>query len=43
MKKIIKLASVIAIMTALSGCIIDPGHGGGWHHGGGGHGWHHYR
>ncbi|WP_167377137.1 hypothetical protein [Pantoea wallisii] len=40
MKKLIKVASVVAIMTMLSGCIIDRGHGGGWGHG---HdrGWHH--
>ncbi len=41
MKKLIKVASVVAIMTMLSGCIIDHGRGGpGWGHNGGG-GWHH--
>lgn len=42
MKKFVKVASVVAIMTMLSGCIIDHHRGGGpgWgHHGGGG--WHH--
>ncbi len=33
MKKIIKVASVCALITLLSGCIIGPRHGGGWHHG----------
>ncbi|MDU6433494.1 MULTISPECIES: hypothetical protein [Pantoea] len=42
MKKIVKVATVFAVISMLSGCIIDRGHGGGWHHGGG-HGWHHYR
>ena len=44
MRKLIKVASVVAIMTMLSGCIIDHdrGRGPGWgHHGGGG--WHHDR
>ncbi|MCZ4060562.1 hypothetical protein O3W44_17825 [Pantoea sp. LMR881] len=41
MKKIIKVASVCALITLLSGCIIGPRHGGGWHHGGGYHGGHH--
>ena len=27
MKKLIKVASVVAVMVMLSGCIIDPGHG----------------
>lgn len=41
MKRILKLASVLALLTTLSGCIFPPpwdggGHGGG--HGGGGHG-----
>lgn len=40
MKKLIKVASVVAIMSMLSGCIIDHGHGGGWGHGHG-HGWGH--
>jgi hypothetical protein len=41
MKKLIKVASVVAIMTMLSGCIIDHDRGGhGWGHNGGG-GWHH--
>ncbi|WP_255420552.1 hypothetical protein [Candidatus Pantoea deserta] len=42
MKNIVKAATVIAVVSMLSGCIIDRGHGGGWHHGGH-HGWHHYR
>ena len=44
MKKLIKVASVVAVIAMLSGCIIDPGHGrgwgpphGGWHHGPGRH------
>lgn len=46
MKKLIKVASVVAVVAMLSGCIIDGGHGrgpgwgpphGGWHGGG----WHH--
>ncbi|ERH62327.1 hypothetical protein N172_09225 [Pantoea dispersa EGD-AAK13] len=47
MKKLIKVASVVAMMTMLSGCIIEHdhgrgpgwghGHGGGWHHGHGGY------
>lgn len=44
MKKVIKLASVVAIMTMLSGCIIDHHRGGGgpgWGHHSGGGGWHH--
>lgn len=48
MKNFIKVASVFALITMLSGCIIGPRHGGGgWHHGGGGyhrgyHGGHHH-
>lgn len=43
MKKIMKVLTVVAVISMLSGCIIDDrGHGGGWHHGGPGwhHGWH---
>ena len=44
MNKLIKVASVVAIMTMLSGCIVHDGHGHGrgpgWGHGGG---WHHDR
>ncbi|WP_167390564.1 hypothetical protein [Pantoea rodasii] len=40
MKTLIKAASVIAIMTMLSGCIVHDGRGPGWGHGGG---WHHDR
>lgn len=41
MVRIVKLAAVVALVTALSGCIFPPpggggGHGGGW--GGGGPG-----
>ncbi|MDL4913488.1 MAG: hypothetical protein QRY16_06720 [Enterobacterales bacterium endosymbiont of Blomia tropicalis] len=38
MVRIVKLAAVVALVTALSGCIFPPpgGGGGGW--GGGGHG-----
>lgn len=44
MVRIVKLATVVALVTALSGCIFPPpgggggwgGHGGGW--GGHGHG-----
>ncbi|MCA1179060.1 MULTISPECIES: hypothetical protein [unclassified Pantoea] len=38
MVRIIKLAAVVALVTALSGCIFPPpGGGGGWGgHGGGG-------
>lgn len=36
MVRIVKLAAVVALVTALSGCIFPPpGGGGGW---GGGHG-----
>lgn len=42
MVRIIKLAAVVALVTALSGCIFPPpgGGGGGWggHGGGPGHG-----
>ncbi|BAN97010.1 hypothetical protein E05_22440 [Plautia stali symbiont] len=39
MKKLIKVASVVAIITMLSGCIIehDHGRGPGWGHGHGGY------
>lgn len=38
MVRIVKLAAVVALVTALSGCIFPPpGGGGGW--GGGGGGW----
>lgn len=42
MKTFIKIASVAAIMTMLSGCIVHDGyrHGPGWGNGGG---WHHDR
>jgi hypothetical protein len=42
MTKLIKVASVVAIMTLLSGCIVHDGYGRGpgWGHGGG---WHHDR
>ncbi|WP_186454369.1 hypothetical protein [Candidatus Pantoea soli] len=40
MKKVIKVASVVAIMSMLSGCIIEHDHDRGWGHGRGG-GWHH--
>lgn len=41
MVRIVKLAAVVALVTALSGCIFPPpggggGHGGGWGGGGGG-------
>lgn len=36
MKRLIKVASVVALMTLLSGCIISPRHDNGWHRGGGG-------
>ena len=36
MKRLIKVASVVALMTLLSGCIIRPEHVFGWHRGGGG-------
>ncbi|MDI9220704.1 MULTISPECIES: hypothetical protein [Pantoea] len=40
MVRIVKLAAVVALVTALSGCIFPPpggggGHGGGWGGGGG--------
>ncbi|KAJ9434055.1 MULTISPECIES: hypothetical protein [Enterobacterales] len=35
MVRIIKIAAVVALVTALSGCIFPPPGGGGW---GGGHG-----
>jgi hypothetical protein len=35
MARICKLAAVVALVTALSGCIFPPPGGGGW---GGGHG-----
>lgn len=40
MVRIVKLAAVVALVTALSGCIFPPpGGGGGWGGGqGGGHG-----
>lgn len=38
MVRIVKIAAVVALVTALSGCIFPPpGGGGGWG-GGGGHG-----
>ncbi|ERK07848.1 MAG: hypothetical protein QM578_17130 [Pantoea sp.] len=38
MVRIVKIAAVVALVTALSGCIFPPpGGGGGW--GGGGGGW----
>lgn len=37
MKRLIKVASVVTLMTLLSGCIISPRHDNGWHHGGGGY------
>lgn len=40
MKKLIKIVSVFAMMSMLSGCIIDHDHGRGWGHGHDG-GWHH--
>ncbi len=36
MKRLIKVASVVALMALLSGCIISPRHDNGWHRGGGG-------
>lgn len=39
MSRVLKVVSVIALVTALSGCLFPPpGGGGGWggHHGGGG-------
>lgn len=40
MVRIVKIAAVVALVTALSGCIFPPpGGGGGWG-GGGGHGGH---
>jgi hypothetical protein len=39
MVRIIKIAAVVALVTALSGCIFPPPGGGGWGGGwGGGHG-----
>lgn len=40
MVRIFKLAAVVALVTALSGCIFPPpgGGGGGWGGGWGGHG-----
>ncbi|WP_168197446.1 MULTISPECIES: hypothetical protein [Pantoea] len=35
MVRMIKIAAVVALVTALSGCIFPPPGGGGW---GGGHG-----
>ncbi|WP_217547431.1 hypothetical protein [Pantoea sp. GbtcB22] len=35
MVRMIKMAAVVALVTALSGCIFPPPGGGGW---GGGHG-----
>ncbi|MFP1721956.1 hypothetical protein ACLECX_01885 [Lonsdalea quercina] len=44
MKRVLKLVSVLALLTTLSGCIFPPpwggGHGGGG--GGGGHGGGHH-
>ncbi|WP_192841082.1 hypothetical protein [Pantoea sp. A4] len=44
MVRIVKLAAVVALVTALSGCLFPPpggGGGGGWGGGGwGGGGWH---
>lgn len=37
MVRIVKLAAVVALVTALSGCIFPPPGGGGW--GGHGGGW----
>ncbi|MDZ7277774.1 hypothetical protein [Pantoea eucrina] len=42
MKKCIKAAAVIMLMSVLSGCIIHDGRGPGWHHDGRGD-WHHDR
>lgn len=41
MVRIVKLAAVVALVTALSGCIFPPpgGGGGGWGGHGGGGGW----
>ncbi|WLS78070.1 hypothetical protein Q3V30_16590 [Erwinia pyri] len=36
MSRVIKVVSIVALVTALSGCIFPPPQGGGW--GGGGHG-----
>ncbi|ROH78975.1 hypothetical protein EC392_07405 [Lonsdalea populi] len=36
MKRVLKLASLLALLTTLSGCLFPPPWGGG--HGGGGHG-----
>lgn len=33
MKRLIKVASVVALMTLLNGCIISPRHDNGWHRG----------
>ncbi|MDW8845839.1 hypothetical protein SD961_08010 [Erwinia sp. MMLR14_017] len=35
MSRVIKAVSIVALVTALSGCIFPPPHGGGWGHGGG--------
>ena len=45
MRIMIKSASVLAIVSMLSGCIIAHDRGGpGWHHDRGHHhGWHHHR
>ncbi|MFS2222387.1 hypothetical protein [Pantoea sp. B65] len=42
MGRIIKLVTIVALVTALSGCLFPmwgPGGGGGGGHGGGGGGW----
>jgi hypothetical protein len=36
MKKLFEVALFVLALTALSGCIVEEGHGGGWHH----EGWH---
>ena len=46
-KSILLVAAALALLTSLSGCIIEPGRGGpGWHQshwgGGGGGNWNHY-
>jgi len=38
MVRLIKLTAVVALVTALSGCIFPPPGGGGWGGHGGGHG-----
>ncbi|MEM6050438.1 hypothetical protein AAH450_07625 [Erwinia sp. P7711] len=35
MSRVIKAVSIVALVTALSGCIFPPPHGGGGGHGGG--------